>query len=148
MLWSEVERGARLRDLKMSLQFTNKWSNLECSRVLKVTILNNPRRVKLWVLARLKSPPTMNRLLERRWDVEVIKVSKKEVTWEWETFGGMYTLVIIIWLNLDKHGDLHLTVRASIEFMSYDLQHTVRRHDISWSLCSRGEHQILLLKLK
>ncbi len=79
MLWSEVERGACLRDLKMSLQFTNKWSNLECSRVLKVTIFNNPRRVKLWVLARLKSPPTMNRLLERRWDVEVIKVSKKGV---------------------------------------------------------------------
>ncbi len=24
------------------------------------------------------------------------KSIKKEVTWEWETFGGMYTLVIII----------------------------------------------------
>ncbi len=44
----------------------------------------------------------MNRLLERRWDVEVIKVSKKEVIWEWETFGEMYTFVIIICLNLDK----------------------------------------------
>ncbi len=38
----------------------------------------------------------MNRLLERRWDLEVIKVSIKEDTWEWETFGGMYTFVIII----------------------------------------------------
>ncbi len=64
--------------------------------MLKVTIFSNPRRVKLGVLARLKSPPTMNRLLERRWDVEVIKVSKKEVTWEWETFGGIYTFVITI----------------------------------------------------
>ncbi len=64
--------------------------------MLKVTIFNNPRRFKLWVLAWLKSPPTMNMLLERRWDVEVIKVLKKEVTWEWETFGGMYTFVIII----------------------------------------------------
>ncbi len=64
--------------------------------MLKVTIFFNPRRDKLWVLARLKSPLTMNRLLERRWDVEVIKVSKKEVMWEWETFGGMYTFVIII----------------------------------------------------
>ncbi len=70
--------------------------------MLKVTIFCNPRRDKLWVLARLKSPPTMNRLLERRWDVVVIKVSKKEVIWEWETFGGMYTFVIIICLNLDK----------------------------------------------
>ncbi len=48
------------------------------------------------MLARLKSPPIMNRLLERRRDVEVIKVSKKEVTWELETFGGMYTFEIII----------------------------------------------------
>ncbi len=47
--------------------------------MLKVTIFNNPRRVKLRVQARLKSPPTMNRLLERRWDVEVIKVSKKKL---------------------------------------------------------------------
>ncbi len=36
--------------------------------------------------------------------------------WEWETFGGMYTFVVIICLNLDKHGDLHLTVRASMLF--------------------------------
>ncbi len=60
--------------------------------MLNVTIFCNPGRDKLWVLARLKSPPTMNRLLERKCDVEVIKVLKKEVTWEWETFGGMYTL--------------------------------------------------------
>ncbi len=45
--------------------------------MLNVTIFCNPRRDKLWVLARLKSPPTMNRLLERKWDVEVIKVTKK-----------------------------------------------------------------------
>ncbi len=75
--------------------------------MLKVTIFCNPRRDKLWELARLKSPSTMNRLVKRRWDVEVIKVSKKEVTWEWETVGGMYTFVIIICLKLDKHGDLH-----------------------------------------
>ncbi len=34
----------------------------------------------LWVQVRLKSPLSMHRLLERRWDVEVIKVSKNEVT--------------------------------------------------------------------
>ncbi len=48
------------------------------------------------MLAWLKSPITMSRLFKRRWDVEVIKVSKKEVKWEWETFEGIYTFVIII----------------------------------------------------
>ncbi len=40
-----------------------------------------------------------------RWSVEVIKVSKKELTSEWEMFGGMYTFVIIMYLNLNKQGD-------------------------------------------
>ncbi len=65
----------------------------------------------------------MNMLLERRWDV----------TWEWETFGGMYTFVIIICLNLDKHGDLHLTVRASIVFMSYEKRTLAEEHHSLWT---------------
>ncbi len=73
-LWSEVESGARLRGLKMFLQATSKWSSLEFNRVLRMTIFCKPRRDKLWVLARLKSPPTMYRLLERRLELEIIKV--------------------------------------------------------------------------
>ncbi len=81
------------------------------------------------MLARIKLPPTMNRLLERRWDEEVIKVSKKEVMWEWETFWGLYTfIIIIILLNLDKHGDLHLTARASMLFMSYEKRTLAEEH--------------------
>ncbi len=67
--------------------------------MLKVTIFSNPRRVKLWVLARFKSPPTMNRLLERRWDVEVIKVSKKR-------YVGVG----------DIRGDVHICNNNMIEF--------------------------------
>ncbi len=55
-------------------------------------------------------------------------IKKKEVTWEWETFGGMYTFVIIICLNLDKHGDLNLTVIASMLFMSYEKRTLVVEH--------------------
>ncbi len=82
--------------------------------MLKVAIFCQPRSDKLWVLARLKSPATINMLFERRWDVEGIKVSKKEVTSAWGIFGGIYTFVIITYLNLDKHGDLYLTVKASM----------------------------------
>ncbi len=68
--------------------------------MLKVTIFSNPRRVKLWVLARLKSPPTMNRLLERRWDVEVIKSIKKR------SYVGVG----------DIRGDVHICNNNMIEF--------------------------------
>ncbi len=61
------------------------------------------------------------------------KSIKKGVTWEWETFGGMYTFVIIIWLNLDKHGDLYLTVRASIVFMSYEKRTSAEEHHTLWT---------------
>ncbi len=98
-------------------------------------MLCKPRCDKLWALARFKLPATMYRLLERRWDVEVIKVSKKEVTRELETFGGMYTFVITICLNLDKHGDLHLTVRASILFMSYEKKNFGRRAALIMNIC-------------
>ncbi len=68
--------------------------------MLNVKIFCNPRRDKLWVLGRLKSPPTMNRLLERRWDVEVIKVSKKR------SYVGVG----------DIRGDVHICNNNMIEF--------------------------------
>ncbi len=79
--------------------------------MLKVTIFINPRRVKLWVLARLKSPPTMNRLLERRWDEEVIKVSKKR------SYVGVG----------DIRGDVHICNNNMIEFRK------------TWGLTFNGE---------
>ncbi len=82
------------------LQLINhKHNHNQCRRVLNVTIFCNPRIDKLWVLARLKSPPTMNRLLERRWDVEVIKVSKR-------SYVGVG----------DIRGDVHICNNNMIEF--------------------------------
>ncbi len=54
--------------------------------------------------------------------------SIKKVTWEWETFGGMYTSVIIVCLNSDKHHDLHLMVRASMVFTLYENRTLVVEH--------------------
>ncbi len=68
--------------------------------MLKVTIFCNPRRDKLSVLARLKPPPTKNRLLERRWDVEVVKVSKKRRYMEVR----------------DIRGDVHICNNTMLEF--------------------------------
>ncbi len=62
----------------------------------------------------------MHRFLERRWDVEVIKVPKKELhengryTGDAHICNSFNTFVIIMYLNLDKQSVLHLTVNASI----------------------------------
>ncbi len=68
-------------------------------------------------------------MLERRWDVELIKVSKKRIYMKiGDILGDVHicssfnTLVIVIiiiiiiimYMNLDRQGDLHLTVKASI----------------------------------
>ncbi len=63
----------------------------------------------------------MHRFLERRWDVEVIKVPKKRSYMRMGDIRGdahicisFNTFVIIMYLNLNKQGGLHLNVNASI----------------------------------
>ncbi len=69
-----------------------------------MAISGKPSNAKLWVLPRLKSPPSMYRLLERRWDVEVI--FKKRSYMAMGDIQGMYTFVMIMYLNLDEQCDI------------------------------------------